>query len=683
LLKNIKINLWNLKQYCIQLPNIKQFNIMKKNISLIIAFVFCLFGFSTPRVISGNITASSDGQPIPGVSITIKGTTIGTVSDINGKYTIYVTVEKPTLVFSFIGMVTKEVKVGKSDIVNVKMIEDASMLQELEEVVVIGYAETKKRNLTGAVSVPNNNQQPNMAAPQMMQVRVAGVQVNRMRKIKGRVIFENENYTPEPTKFDKDNNNEEYNKLVENKFLDTKKDALSTFSIDVDRASYSNIRRMLTEGNLPNQDAVRIEEIINYFDYNYPQPTGNDPVTINTEVADSPWNKGLKLVQIGIQAKKIETDKLPASNLVFLIDVSGSMSDPNKLPLVKASLNLLIDQLRDKDKVAIVVYAGAAGLVLPSTSGTEKDKIRTALENLYAGGSTAGGEGIKLAYKIAVDNFIKNGNNRVIMASDGDLNVGITSEEDLKNLIEKKRETGVFLSVMGFGMGNYKDNRMEALANKGNGNYAYIDNILEAQKVFIHEFGGTMFTVAKDVKLQLEFNPNYVKAYRLIGYENRLLQNEDFNNDKKDAGEMGSGHTVTAFYEIIPVGVKSQYLKSIDNLKYQKTEKIIAETFNNEILTVKLRYKSPNENTSKLMEKVIDDKQKYFNTSSENFRFAAAVAEFGLILRNSDYKGEANYDQLIKLAKNAKGQDDEGYRAEFIKMVKTAQLLNEQKLAKE
>ena len=442
---------------------------------------------------------------------------------------------------------------------------------------------------------------------------------------------------------------------------------------------------MLNDGLMPPKDAVRIEEMINYFDYDYPQPTAEskDPVTINTEYTDSPWNPGFKLMKIGIQARKIATDKLPASNLVFLIDVSGSMQDPNKLPLLKKGFNLLIDQLREQDKVSIVVYAGAAGMILPPTSGGEKSKIKDALEKLEAGGSTAGGEGIKLAYKMAEENLMKDGNNRVILASDGDFNVGVSSEEDLKKLIEQKREKGVFLSVLGFGMGNYKDNKMELLADKGNGNYAYIDNLQEAQKVFVSEFGGTLFTVAKDVKLQLEFNPQFVFAYRLIGYENRLLKNEDFNDDKKDAGDMGSGHTVTAIYEIIPVGTKSQYLKSIDKLKYQKSNEKPMEMVGNsdEVLTVKLRYKTPEGNNSELIEKAVKNETKSFENTSENFRFSASVAEFGLILRGSEFKGNASYDHVLETAKKAKGLDDEGYRSEFIRITKIANLLDKSELA--
>jgi Ca-activated chloride channel family protein len=350
------------------------------------------------------------------------------------------------------------------------------------------------------------------------------------------------------------------------------------------------------------------------------------------------------------------------------------MSDQNKLPLVKTAFKLLTDQLREQDHVAIVVYAGAAGLVLPPTSGKDKNKIKDALDNLSAGGSTAGGAGIELAYKTTMENFVKNGNNRVILATDGDFNVGVSSNENLETLIENKRKSGVFLSVLGFGMGNYKDSKMETLSDKGNGNYAYIDNLLEAEKVFVKEFGGTLFTVAKDVKLQLEFNPKYVKAYRLIGYENRALANEDFKNDAKDAGEMGSGHTVTAIYEIIPAGVESSFLP--DKLKYQQFTQTSIGSNSDEVCTVKIRYKQPDADKSIQMEEVVKDIHVALEKTSENFRFSASVAEFGLLLRNSDFKGLANYEQVLNLAKNAFGKDSEGYRAEFLKLVKTAKLLD-------
>jgi len=470
-------------------------------------------------------------------------------------------------------------------------------------------------------------------------------------------------------------NTEEYDKINDNEFKEAKKNALSTFSIDVDKASYSNVRRFITEGSLPPADAVRIEEMMNYFNYNYPQPEGDQPFSITTEFTDCPWNKSHKLIHIGLQGKEVKTDNIPKNNLVFLLDVSGSMEDPNKLPLLKSGLTLLINQLRPQDKVAIVVYAGAAGIVLPSTDGSHKDRILDALEKLQAGGSTAGGEGIQLAYKVAKENFMKDGNNRVILATDGDFNVGVSSDGELVRMIEQKREQGVFLTVLGFGSGNYKDSKMEQLADKGNGNYAYIDNILEAKKVLVKEMGGTLLTIAKDVKIQVEFNPAQVKAYRLVGYENRVLANEDFNDDKKDAGELGSGHTVTAMYEIIPAG-STEEVASIDPLKYQPTSPTQApSSFGNEIMTIKYRYKAPKENTSKLISQIVTDKKTPFSLASENCRFSSSVVEFGMLLRDSKFKGDANFKDVLTMARSSKGRDMEGYRAEFIRLVEMAELL--------
>ena len=466
-----------------------------------------------------------------------------------------------------------------------------------------------------------------------------------------------------------DFNTESYDKITENAFVSALTNPLSTFSVDVDRAAYANVRRFLEGNQLPPPDAVRIEEMINYFNYNYPQPSGEHPFSVNLELATCPWNTGHQLISIGLKGKEIEVNDLPSSNLVFLIDVSGSMSDPNKLPLLKQSFKILIEKLRSTDRVAMVVYAGAAGLVLPSTSCNEKDKIINAFDKLEAGGSTAGGEGIKLAYKIAKENFIKDGNNRVILATDGDFNIGASSDAAMERLIEEKREEGVFLTVLGFGMGNYKDSKMEKLSNAGNGNYAYIDNILEAKKTLGKEFFGTIYTIAKDVKLQIEFNPAKVKAYRLIGYENRMLNKEDFNDDKKDAGDIGAGHTVTAIYEIIPAGSKEE-VPGVDELEYQKTKVVKSD----DLMTLKLRYKEPDASTSKLIKHKISEKnlKKEFST---NFQWALAVTEFGLLLRNSEFKGNASFENVIATAKEAKGNDPEGYRAEFIKLAEVAELL--------
>lgn len=473
-----------------------------------------------------------------------------------------------------------------------------------------------------------------------------------------------------------ESNRETYSTIPENPFLKANSNPLSTFSIDVDAASYSNVRRFINENRLPPPNAVRLEELINYFTYDYPQPKADQPFSITTEVAEAPWNPKHKLVHIGLQGKSISTENLPPSNLVFLLDVSGSMSDANKLPLLKEAFRLLVDQLRDEDKVSIVVYAGAAGTVLPPTPGNQKDIILAAIDKLEAGGSTAGGQGIKLAYKLAQDNFIESGNNRVILATDGDFNVGISSDEQLVKLIEEKREQDIFLTVLGFGTGNLQDAKMEKIANKGNGNYAYIDNILEANKVLVNEIGGTLLTIAKDVKIQVGFNPGKVQGYRLIGYENRRLQNEAFEDDKKDAGELGAGHSVTALYEIIPVGVKSEVsLSEVDLVdSQQKTDESM--TFSgNELMQVKLRYKQPDQDTSQLITAPVVDKGLTLAQASNNFKFSASVAEFGMVLRESQYKGNGNLDHVLQLASQSQGADLDGYRAEFIRLVKRAKSL--------
>lgn len=465
---------------------------------------------------------------------------------------------------------------------------------------------------------------------------------------------------------------EDYNTFVENAFESPKTAPLSTFSIDVDNASYTNVRRFINNGQAVPKDAVRVEEMVNFFKYNYPQPKDQNPFSINTELSDAPWNSKNKVLRIGLQGKNIPTENLPASNLVFLIDVSGSMSDINKLPLLKESLKILVNELRAKDKVAIVVYAGAAGVVLPPASGDEKKTINDALENLNAGGSTAGGAGIELAYKIATENFIKNGNNRVILATDGDFNVGSTSNTDMEKLIEEKRKTGVFLTCLGYGMGNYKDSKMETLADKGNGNYAYIDNIQEANRFLGKEFKGSMFAIAKDVKIQIEFNPKQIQAYRLIGYENRKLRPEDFKNDAIDAGELGSNHTVTALYEIIPAGVKSDYLEAQpDDLKYTKVKEN-SNTYNDELATIKFRYKKPDGDKSIEIVQVIENKAVGLEKASDDFKFSTSVAWFGLKLRDSKLISNKSSDDILKLAKQGLSNDTEGYKAEFIRLVESA-----------
>jgi Ca-activated chloride channel homolog len=469
-------------------------------------------------------------------------------------------------------------------------------------------------------------------------------------------------------------NTEEYDLIKENEFKGVKDNPLSTLSIDVDTASYSNVRRYLSGSQLPPKDAVRIEEMINYFKYSYPQPQGEHPFSISTEISEAPWNKSNRLMLIGIQGKSLNYNDLKPCNFVFLLDTSGSMNSPEKLPLLKKSLALMLKGLKKQDRIAIVAYAGSAGLVLPSTPATESDKILGAFEKLNAGGSTAGGEGIILAYKIAKENLIKEGNNRVILCTDGDFNVGASSTSEMVRLIEEKRKDEIYLTICGFGMGNYKDGRMEQISNAGNGNYFYIDSIKEADKVFVKEMRANMFTIAKDVKIQIEFNPLKVKSYRLIGYENRVMAKEDFDNDKKDAGELGAGHTVTALYEIVPAdGDGSQ--DNSNELRYQESTIKKDEASKNEIMVLKMRYKPIKEDKSKLIVKTVIDEQVKFGKTSENFRFASAVAGFGMLLRDSQFKNDLTAKDVIKIAKDAKGYDEEGYRSEFIGLVEKYSLL--------
>lgn len=464
-------------------------------------------------------------------------------------------------------------------------------------------------------------------------------------------------------------NQESYDEWKENKFELAKAEPLSTFSIDVDKASYSNVRRMINNGESVDKNAVRIEEMINYFNYDYPQPRNNEPFSINTEYNDCAWNPKHKILKIGLQGKTLNDKELPASNLVFLIDVSGSMNEQNKLPLLKTSFKILLDKLRLQDKVALVTYAGSAGVVLEPTSAKYKEKILTALENLSAGGSTAGGEGIELAYKLAQENLVKNGNNRVILATDGDFNVGISDNSELQKLIEQKRQSGIFLTCLGFGMGNYKDNRLEMLADKGNGNYAYIDNMQESNKFLGKEFAGSMYAIAKDVKIQIEFNSKFVKYYRLIGYENRKLNNEDFKNDKIDAGELGIGHTVTAIYEIIPAGSDSEFIPQDVDLKHSKNDS--QNEFGDELATVKFRYKNPDEDVSKELIQTIKDSKNHINNASSDFKFASSVAWFGLVLRQSEFIKDKDLNKIIELAKQGKSNDEDGYRSEFVRLIES------------
>jgi len=469
---------------------------------------------------------------------------------------------------------------------------------------------------------------------------------------------------------------ESYAQVRENPFQLVSERPLSTFSIDVDTASYANVRRFLRQSTLPPGDAVRVEELINYFSYQYPQPTGQHPFSVTVEQASCPWSPGHQLVRIGLKGREIRQDRRPASNLVFLLDVSGSMSDANKLPLLRRAMDMMVRRLNENDRVAIVVYAGASGLVLPSTSCTEanKPRILSALEQLQAGGSTNGGQGIQLAYTVAVQNLIRGGANRVILATDGDFNVGLTSQEALVRLIQARAKSGVFLSVLGFGMGNLKDSTLEQLADKGNGNYAYIDTLSEARKVLGEQMSGTLVTIAKDVKIQVELNPARVAAYRLIGYENRMLAARDFDDDTKDAGEIGAGHTVTALYELVPAGVKAKELEGL-NLRYQRPRP--SASAGRELLTVKLRYKKPDEEQSRLLVQPVRASRRELEDASTDLRFASAVAWFGMVLRGSPHQGESEdpLGRVLELASRSVGQDAHGYRNEFLQLVRAARQL--------
>lgn len=628
-----------------------------KKIALFFGLAVLLSASQLPTLKNFTVTGivtDANNEVLIGASVLIKGTTIGTVTDFDGKFSLAIPTPNATLVISYTGFENQEITVahGKNANLNVVLNESA---MHLEEVVVTGNSVKIRKNKEHK-KAKNQRQTPARSAPAQMYL----------------------GYTMPPSPVQDREvpfNTEDYDHIIENRFYEVTQTPLSTFSIDVDAASYSNMRRYLNNGQKPPIDAIRIEEMVNYFNYDYPNPSSDHPFEVITEVSECPWREGHKLLHIGIQGKKISTENLPPSNLVFLIDASGSMDVPNKMPLLQSSFKLLTDQLRPQDKVAIVVYAGAAGLVLPSTNGNNKQKIKEAIDQLRAGGSTAGGAGIQLAYKVARENFAEGGNNRVILATDGDFNIGASSDAEMVRLIEKERESGVFLTVMGFGMGNYKDNKMQKLANSGNGNHAYIDNISEAKKVLVNEFGGTMFTIAKDVKLQIEFNPAKVAGYRLIGYENRMLEKEDFNDDQKDAGELGAGHTVTAMYEIIPAGSDSKHLTSVDKLKYQDTEVKGAKKYSEELMTLKLRYKKPDGHKSQLIEHAVLDQNLDLNETSKNFLWAAAVAEFGMLLRESEFKGDATYAHAIRLAQSGKGVDLNGYRQEMINMLQTMKSL--------
>ncbi len=682
-----------------------------RTIASVIAFLLLTAaGPTTQILIQGTVTDSS-GNPLSGVYVMIEGAKNSVITGTDGSYSINAGLEAKVLVFSLRGM--KEVKepiMGRT-IINV-------VLEPENEDITAMNRKTGKEKKTDQTGEEYVDMEADVYECLMEVVYDQVYAAPAGRNMKSSY------YHLPPA----EQNTESYAGISENGYRDPLREPYSTFSIDVDNASYSNVRRFINLGQKVPADAVRIEEMINYFRYDYPKPSGEHPFSLYTETGICPWNSNHYLLHVGLRGKDIDKSELPPSNLVFLIDVSGSMDYPNKLPLLKSAFGLLVNELREEDRVAIVVYAGAAGVVLESTPGNRKETIMEAIDRLNAGGSTAGGAGLILAYKIAEKNFISGGNNRIILATDGDFNVGVSDNKSMQQLVEEKRGLGIYMTVLGFGMGNIKDDKMEIIADKGNGNYAYIDNIQEARRILVQEFGGTLFTIAKDVKFQIEFNPEYVKAYRLVGYENRLLADQDFNDDTKDAGEMGAGHTVTALYEIIPAGSEETGLPTIDPLRYQnnggsrkadgahqtdearqngeirKTEESrqtgeahqagglrqtgeirksdearqngeIRKSLRNthrELCNIKLRYKEPDALTSKLFSKTVDTEIKKAGETTDRFRFSAAVAEFGMILRNSKYKGNATTADVISLASGARGADPDGYRAEFIRLVRSA-----------
>ena len=630
---------------------------MKALLSIIL-IPFLVVGRTSPKervTIHGTVLAQS-GRPIVGANVSAPELQVNTATDAAGKYAMTVEVNRLTdsvlVRVRAIGYAPQTRKVGFSTGGDTRS--DFTLVQEelrLESVVTTGITAASARTYSG----------PAIAAAVMASPRAYSVSGGN-KSWPGGIRRQRE-----------PSNTESYALIEDNPFLLTKERPLSTFSVDVDRASYSNVRRFINDGTRPPKDAVRIEEMINYFPYDYPAPDGDAPVSITTRVGRAPWNPSHQLVLIGLKARPIPTASLPPNNLVFLIDVSGSMDEPDKLPLVKSSFELLVNQLRPQDRVAIVAYAGNAGLVLPSTSGSNKEAILDAITRLEAGGSTAGGAGLRLAYDIATRYFMREGNNRVILATDGDFNVGVSSDAEMVRLIEDRRTSGVFLSVLGFGTGNLKDSKMEQLADHGNGHYAYVDNLLEAKKVLVRELGATLRTVAKDVKLQIEFNPAKTVAYRLIGYENRLLNDADFENDTKDAGDMGAGHTVTALYEVIPPGESADsLLPAGSSLRYRKDD-LSGSGRDSELLQVKLRYKEPESSRSNLITRVVSTSPTGANS---DFEFASAVAEFGLLLRESKYRGSATFDAVARLAQRNLGFDRDGMRQEFISLVRRASELS-------
>ncbi|MEX1128332.1 MAG: von Willebrand factor type A domain-containing protein, partial [Vicinamibacterales bacterium] len=628
------------------------------------------------RTISGTVLDPAGGA-LPGVTVELRqGERVlqRTTSDATGAWTFAnVQAGDVRVRLALAGFVTTEVvlKVGESDPAPLRVVLKVGVASEVVTVTagmeVVDTQATRIGGVPGGVlggvvgGLPNAPPPPGSAAAKSVGTGQGG----------GR----GGGYYPPRYMMEVQRDTASYAEIVESRFRSVTDHPLSTFSVDVDTASYANVRRFLNEGRIPPPDAVRIEELINYFKYDYPAPRGDAPVSITTEVAACPWNPKHRLALVGLRAKPIDTGKTPPRNLTFLLDVSGSMAPPNRLPLVKTAMQMLVDTLRPEDRVGIVVYSGNSGLALKPTSGDKKAIINHAIEELRAGGSTNGASGIQLAYDLATENFVKGGVNRVILATDGDFNVGVTSHADLMRMIEAKRERGIFLSVLGVGESNLKDSTMEMLADKGNGNYSYLDSIQEARRVLIAEAGSTLVTVAKDVKLQIEFNPRFAAAYRLIGYENRILRKEDFNNDRKDAGEMGAGHTVTALYEIVPAGQEIPD-GGVDPLKYQQPVDPPARTIaanSTELMNIKVRYKAPDGDASKLLEFPV---REHGQRMTANLGFAAAVAEFGLLIRRSDFRGDATWEQVLSLARAHRGKDPDGYRAEFARLADLAAALD-------
>ncbi len=629
----------------------------------------------TAVVIHGIVRDAATQRPIQGVAVVVTGTTIGVQTDLNGAYRLSLpkqrrggSIQVTARRLGYAG--TQRTVAVSADSLQVDFALNAQN-QTLGAVVVQADAAREAQRTTVAMSVAPLVAGGSAAAPYPAAI---GPTMNRAKMMAPRAdgrVPERREHGVRDSSASVDWNREQYDRINDNPFLAVAGNPRSTFSVDVDRSSYGNVRRFLTQGQVPPADAVRIEELVNYFPYALEAPRGDAPVAITTEAMPAPWQPKHHLVRVALQARRIDIDRLPPSNLVFLVDVSGSMMSPDKLPLVKESLRLLVEQLRPQDRVALVAYAGAAGLVLPSTSGEDKSRIMAAIDRLEAGGSTAGGAGLELAYRTAREHFERGGNNRVILATDGDFNVGPSSDAAMERLIEGKRAEGTYLTILGFGTGNYQDAKMQKLARVGNGNAAYVDDIAEARKVLVKEMGGTLVTVANDVKLQIEFNPTRVASYRLIGYEDRLLRDEDFKDDKKDAGDMGAGHSVTALYEVVPVGVRGTVTaRESDPLRYGVPEagdsRLAAGS--DELLHVSLRYKRPGESTSRLITKAlrrVDVRER----ASDDLRFAASVASFGMLLRDSEHKGDATAASVLSLARGAAGEDEDGYRAEFIGLV--------------